>query len=156
MAIWTRMAGFVLCLVLLCGCSQQSAATDDLIHALNDAHSAIASSLLAIELYDEQRSTRAVTETVLGDMATVTTFPRADRDGPPWTVTPQHGRLDYAEGTRVGYRGWYGSDVEPAFWFGAGLGWGVGDYRSAEQRRDGDSLRVVLANTGQRASREVV
>ena len=69
MAMWRRLAGFVLCLGLLSGCSQQSAATDDLIHALTDAHSAIASSLLAIELYDQQRSTRAVTETLLGDMA---------------------------------------------------------------------------------------
>jgi hypothetical protein len=68
-AIWTRMAGFVLCLVLLSGCSQQSAATDDLIHALTETHSAIASSILAVELYGQQRSTQAVTETVLGDMA---------------------------------------------------------------------------------------
>jgi hypothetical protein len=56
-------------LVLLCGCSQQAAATEDLIRALSDAHSAIASSILAIELYDQQRTTRAVTETLLGDMA---------------------------------------------------------------------------------------
>jgi len=56
-------------LILLCGCSQQSSATDDLIHALTETHSAIASSILAIDLYDQQRSTRAVTETVLGDMA---------------------------------------------------------------------------------------
>jgi hypothetical protein len=56
-------------LVLLCGCSQESSARDDLIHALNDTHSAIASSILAIRLYDQQRSTRAVTETVLDDMA---------------------------------------------------------------------------------------
>lgn len=54
---------------LLCGCSQQAAATEDLIRALSDAHSAIASSILAIELYDQQRTTRAVTETLLGDMA---------------------------------------------------------------------------------------
>ena len=54
---------------LLCGCSQQAAATEDLIHALSDAHSAIASSTLAVELYDQQRTTRAVTETLLGDMA---------------------------------------------------------------------------------------
>jgi hypothetical protein len=56
-------------MVLLCGCSQQAAATEDLIRALSDAHSAIASSILAIELYDQQRTTRAVTETLLGDMA---------------------------------------------------------------------------------------
>jgi hypothetical protein len=54
---------------LLCGCSQQAAATEDLIRALSDAHSAIESGILAIELYDQQRTTRAVTETLLGDMA---------------------------------------------------------------------------------------
>jgi beta-glucosidase len=88
----------------------------------------------------------------------VTTFPAADGDGPAWNVTPQDGTLNYAEGTRVGYRGWYGSEVEPAFWFGAGLGWGVWDYRSATQTRVGDteSLTVVLANTADRNSREVV
>ena len=64
-----RVAGLIISLGLLCGCSQQAAATEDLIHALSDAHSAIASSILAIELYDQQRTTRAVTETLLGDMA---------------------------------------------------------------------------------------
>jgi hypothetical protein len=65
-----RAFGLIICLSLLCGCSsQQAAATEDLIKALSDAHSAIASSILAIELYDQSRSTRAVTETVLGDMA---------------------------------------------------------------------------------------
>jgi hypothetical protein len=67
--VWTRLAGLLGSLILLCGCSQQSSATDDLIHALTETHSAIASGILAIELYDQQRSTRAVTETVLGDMA---------------------------------------------------------------------------------------
>lgn len=69
MGVWTRVAGLVGSLILLCGCSQQPSATDDLIHALTETHSAIASSILAIDLYDQQRSTRAVTETVLGDMA---------------------------------------------------------------------------------------
>jgi beta-glucosidase len=88
----------------------------------------------------------------------VTTFPVADGDGPAWNVTPQDGALDYAEGSQVGYRGWYGSRVEPAFWFGAGLGWGVWDYRSAEQLRDrdGESVSVVLANIAERPSSEVV
>jgi hypothetical protein len=62
-------AGLILSLGLICGCSQQSAATEDVIHALREAHSAIASSILAIELYDQQQSTRAVTETLLEDMA---------------------------------------------------------------------------------------
>lgn len=51
-----------------------------------------------------------------------------------------------AEGTHVGYRGWYGSGVEPAFWFGAGLGLGVWHYRSAEQLcdSDGEPVTVIL------------
>lgn len=69
MGVWARGAGLIFSLVLLCGCSPQSSARDDLMHALNETHSAIASSLLAIQLYDQQRSTRAVTETVLGDMS---------------------------------------------------------------------------------------
>jgi hypothetical protein len=63
-----RAAGLLLSLGLLYGCSQQAAATDDLIQSLTEAHSAIASSLLGIELYEQHRSTRAVTETLLGDM----------------------------------------------------------------------------------------
>jgi beta-glucosidase len=114
-----------------------------------------------------QEGGHAVADVLLGKAEPtgrlVTTFPAADGDGPAWNVTPKAGRLDYAEGTRVGYRGWYGSGVQPAFWFGAGLGWGVWDYRSAEHLRDdensgwdSESLTVVLANTGDLASREVV
>ena len=64
-----RAAWLILSIALLCGCSKQAAATEDLIQSLSEAHSAIASSILGIELYDQQRSTRAVTETRLGDMA---------------------------------------------------------------------------------------
>jgi beta-glucosidase len=88
----------------------------------------------------------------------VTTFPRRDGDGPAWSVTPTDGTLDYAEGTRVGYRGWDGSDVAPAFWFGAGLGWGRWEYASAAYARSdsAESVTVVLTNTAERPSREVV
>ncbi len=109
-----------------------------------------------------QEGGHAVADVLLGKVEPtgrlVTTFPVADGDGPAWTVTPENGALDYAEGTHIGYRGWYGSNVEPAFWFGAGLGWGAWDYRSAEHVRsdDGEALTVVLANTADRSSREVV
>jgi beta-glucosidase len=109
-----------------------------------------------------QEGGHAVADVLLGKSEPtgrlVTTFPAVDGDGPAWNVTPEGGRLDYAEGTRVGYRGWSGSDDQPAFWFGAGLGWGVWDYRSAEHLRDedGESLTVVLGNTADRPSREVV
>jgi hypothetical protein len=43
--------------------------TDDLIHALIDAQSAIASSILGISLYHQHRSTRAATGTLLDDTA---------------------------------------------------------------------------------------
>ena len=109
-----------------------------------------------------QEGGHAVADVLLGTTEPtgrlVTTFPAADGAGPAWNVTPSDGTLDYAEGTRVGYRGWLGSDVEPAFWFGAGLGWGLWDYRSAEHvpGDNGESLSVVLANTADRPSREVV
>jgi len=88
----------------------------------------------------------------------VTTFPRRDGDGPAWSVTPTDGTLVYAEGTRVGYRGWDGSGVAPAFWFGAGLGWGRWEYVSAAYARteSGESVTVALTNTADRPSREVV
>ena len=69
MRVLVRAAGLALLLCLLSGCSQQAAATDDLIQALTESHSALASSVLALQLYQQQRFTRAATETVLGDMA---------------------------------------------------------------------------------------
>ena len=88
----------------------------------------------------------------------VTTFPQADGDGPAWSVTPEDGTLAYTEDTRVGYRGWDGGGVEPAFWFGAGLGWGRWEYASATYAQDGDgeSVTVLITNTADRPSREVV
>jgi beta-glucosidase len=88
----------------------------------------------------------------------VTTFPRADGDGPAWRVTPEDGQLVYSEDTRVGYRGWDGGPKAPAFWFGEGLGWGRWEYASAAYAsgEDGESVTVLLTNTAERPSREVV
>jgi beta-glucosidase len=88
----------------------------------------------------------------------VTTFPRADGDGPAWSVTPEDGDLVYSEDTRVGYRGWDGGSEAPAFWFGEGLGWGRWEYASASYARgeDGESVTVLVTNTAERPSREVV
>ncbi len=110
-----------------------------------------------------QEGGHAVSDVLLGRSEPtgrlVTTFPARDGEGPAWSVTPIAGTLDYAEGTAMGYRGWDRSAVEPAFWLGAGLGWGTWDYRAAEHRRDRDgaeSVTVTLANTGIRPSTEVV
>ena len=88
----------------------------------------------------------------------VTTFPQVDGAGPAWCVTPVDGALDYAEGTRVGYRGWDGGVESPAFWFGAGLGWGRWAYDSASHATTeaGESVTVLITNTADRPSREVV
>ncbi|HZA03595.1 MAG TPA: glycoside hydrolase family 3 C-terminal domain-containing protein, partial [Propionibacteriaceae bacterium] len=88
----------------------------------------------------------------------VTTFPAADGDGPAWSVTPVGGALPYTEGTRVGYRGWEGGPVAPAFWFGEGLGWGRWDYADPAYAAgaDGETVTVRLTNTANRPSREVV
>lgn len=88
----------------------------------------------------------------------VTTFPAADGEGPAWSTTPVHGALPYAEGTAVGYRGWYGTG-RPLFWFGHGLGYTTWTYSAGEVTvSDGvvTSVRVSLANSGRRRGREVV
>ena len=61
----------------------------------------------------------------------VTTFPGADGDGPAWSVTPVDGALDYAEGTRVGYRGWDGGDERRRSGSGTGSAGGAGRTHSA-------------------------
>ena len=87
----------------------------------------------------------------------VTTFPVADGDGPAWIVTPENGsRIHRRHGRWLSRLGRIG--VEPAFWFGSGLGCGAWNYRSAEHRRAGgrESVVVVLSNSAARPSTEVV
>ena len=88
----------------------------------------------------------------------VTTFPAADGDGPAWSVTPVDGAVPYTEDTRVGYRGWDGGPVAPAFWFGEGLGWGRWEYASPAYAAGaaGETVTVLLTNTADRPAREVV
>ncbi len=109
-----------------------------------------------------QEAGAAITAALLGEVEPagrlVTTFPAADGEGPAWTTTPAGGALAYTEGTAIGYRGWYGTG-EPLFWFGHGLGYTSWTYRSGETTvTDGvvGSVRVALANSGERTGREVV
>ncbi|NAZ81325.1 family 3 glycosyl hydrolase [Kineococcus sp. R8] len=85
----------------------------------------------------------------------VTTWPARDGAGPAWETVPTGGRLVYAEGTAVGYRGWYGAAEPPAFWLGHGLGWSTWAYESARVEPDG-AVAVRVRNTGARTAREVV
>ena len=89
----------------------------------------------------------------------VTSWPVADGATPAWSVTPVDGALTYSEGAFVGYRGHAaGRAPAPRFWFGAGLGYGSWEYRSAEvtESTDGPVVTVSVRNTAARASREVV
>ena len=65
------LAGLIVLVVLLAGggCSQQAQARDDLVHALAEAHSALGSTSLALDLLAESRITRAVAETTVDDMS---------------------------------------------------------------------------------------
>ena len=51
------------------GCSQQAATRDDMIHALTESHSALASATQALDLLAESRLTEAAAETAVDDMS---------------------------------------------------------------------------------------
>ena len=89
----------------------------------------------------------------------VTTWPAADGATPAWSVTPVDGVLEYAEGSFVGHRGHAaGRAPAPAFWFGAGLGYGSWEYADGRLDAVGEApvVTVSVRNTSARASREVV
>jgi beta-glucosidase len=87
-----------------------------------------------------------------------TTWAAQMSDLPVVDVTPVDGRLPYDEGIHIGYRAWLRSGVEPAYEFGAGLGyttWSIGD--AAVATADGDFVVTVpVTNTGDRHGKQVV
>jgi beta-glucosidase len=109
-----------------------------------------------------QEGGHAVAAALLGDIEPagrlVTTFPAADEAAPAWSVTPVDGRLPYAEGTFIGYRGHFaGRAAEPAFWLGHGLGYGKWEYRDVRLvTGDAPAILATVKNVGRRRSREVV
>jgi hypothetical protein len=56
-------------LLLVGGCSQQARVRDDLVHALNESHSALGSAALTLDLLARSRITRAAAETAVDDMS---------------------------------------------------------------------------------------
>jgi beta-glucosidase len=89
----------------------------------------------------------------------VTSWPAADGQAPAWDVEPTDLRLDYTDGTFIGYRGFHaGRAPSPAHWLGEGQGYGSWDYEGAELVSAGPApaVRVRVRNTSERVSREVV
>ncbi|GAA3777873.1 glycoside hydrolase family 3 C-terminal domain-containing protein [Microbacterium kribbense] len=88
-----------------------------------------------------------------------TTWPAAMADVPVLDVTPHGGVLRYDEGIHIGYRAWLRSGVRPAYPFGYGLGyttWEVADATVSRVVGESASLQIRLANTGDRAGKQVV
>ncbi|MGI5499944.1 glycoside hydrolase family 3 C-terminal domain-containing protein [Lentzea sp. CA-135723] len=83
-----------------------------------------------------------------------TTWPARETDVPVANFLPEDQKLGYGEGLDIGYRAWAAHDVEPAYWFGHGLGYTTWDYLDAKAERG--VVRVRLRNTGRRRGREVV
>jgi len=90
------------------------------------------------------------------------TLPAAEADCPVLHALPRDGRLDYAEGLLIGYRGYDAAGIVPMFPFGHGLGYTSWGYESLEgpaaalaPGADAE-VRVRVRNTGARPGREVV
>jgi beta-glucosidase len=112
-----------------------------------------------------QEGGHAIAAALLGEIEPsgrlVTSFPVSDGAAPAWSVTPDGLRLEYTEGTAIGYRGYHaGRAPEPLFWFGHGLGYTSWQYDDAEvvaaSGAGTPGVRVRVTNTGARTGREVV
>ncbi|UYG17328.1 glycoside hydrolase family 3 C-terminal domain-containing protein [Brachybacterium huguangmaarense] len=87
------------------------------------------------------------------------TVPLRLEDVPSFLHFPgEASRVQYGEGLFVGYRGFDARGLDVQFPFGYGLSYTTFDYSDLELSSDDDGIHVALtvANTGERAGREVV
>jgi beta-glucosidase len=90
------------------------------------------------------------------------TLPARESDSPVLHAVPRDGRIDYAEGLLIGYRGYDAAGITPMFPFGHGLGYTQWAYESASLDGPGPPpgedvrVRVAVRNTGSRPGREIV
>lgn len=73
---------------------------------------------------------------------------------PVRVVTPTGGRLTYEEGLHIGHRAYLREGIEPAYWFGYGLGYTTWTYHGLASNPEG--VTVWLRNDGDRPGKEVV
>lgn len=89
-----------------------------------------------------------------------TTWGGEHASAPIPSTRPENGRLDYAEGLHLGYRGWARAEVEPAYPFGHGIGYTSWEHRGITAlgggAETGVTARIRVVNAGQRRGREVV
>lgn len=84
-----------------------------------------------------------------------TTWPKTLGDVPIRNTTPDDaGVLPYSEGIHIGYRAWLKAGVAPAYPFGHGLGYTT--WELSELTVSGRSCSVTVANTGERAGKQVI
>jgi len=89
-------------------------------------------------------------------------IPRSEADLPVGRVVPEGGRIEYAEGPLVGYRGYDSAVIEPLFPFGHGLGYTAWSFERLDvplgRTRAGADVEVTVAvaNLGRRDGRHVV
>jgi beta-glucosidase len=86
------------------------------------------------------------------------TWPGAATDPVPSTE-PVEGVVRYTEGLHVGHRRYLRDGVEPAYWFGHGLGYTSWRYEEAVVEMgtaEAGAVEVTVRNTGDRPGREVV
>jgi len=89
-------------------------------------------------------------------------LPRTEADSPVLLAHPEAGKLVYAEGLLVGYRGFDRAGTEPLFAFGHGLGYTEWSYESvtpasaAIGAAEDLDVTVSVRNTGTRTGREIV
>jgi beta-glucosidase len=88
------------------------------------------------------------------------TWPVRADDAPVLSTTPEAGRLEYTEGLAIGHRAYLAAGIEPAFWFGHGLGYTTWEHEGievpAEAGPEGLTATVRLRNTGARRGKSVV
>lgn len=122
-------------------------------------------SAILVSWFPGQEFGRALADVLLGAREPggrlPTTWAACENDVPVLRTQPHEGRLIYTEGLHIGYRAWARANTPPAYPFGHGLGYTTWEYRSihvAQQihHNQPTTVRVRIANTGERTGREVV